>query len=155
MNNILNFIALPHAKGLEEPKPQTIGASGFDLSAAIVDDIILKPLQRYKVPTGFKVKLNSIDASIYQPELQIRPRSGLANKYGVTVLNTPGTIDKDYEGELFVLLINLSNDDFIIKRAMRIAQLIISFIYLPINTYYTQQPIFIKRKDKGFGSTGQ
>jgi dUTP pyrophosphatase len=95
-------------------------SAGMDLRAFVSEDIILKPLQRVLVPTGLYIELPE------GFEAQIRPRSGLAIKHGITVLNTPGTIDADYRGEICVILINLSQDDFVIKNGERICQMIIS-----------------------------
>jgi dUTP pyrophosphatase len=95
-------------------------SAGMDIRAFLADDIVLKPLQRVLVPTGLYIELPE------GFEAQIRPRSGLALKYGITVLNTPGTIDADYRGEIGVILINLSQDEFVIKNGERICQMIIS-----------------------------
>lgn len=113
---------LPHAEALEAPFYATPGAAGADVRAALPEGspLILAPSARFAAPTGFAFAL--------PPgwEMQIRPRSGLALKEGVTVLNAPGTLDSDYRGELFVLLINLSNDPATIRRGDRIAQLIVT-----------------------------
>ena len=125
----------------------TEGSTGFDLQAAIDQDIVLKPNERVLVPTGIAIALPE------GYEAQVRPRSGLAYKNGVTVLNTPGTVDSDYRGELKVILINLSNIDFILTKGQRIAQVV-------INQYVKAQFNIVKdlvktiRNDKGFGSTG-
>lgn len=111
---------LEHHKGLPFPAYQTSGSAGLDLHAAIADDIILPAKKYLSVPTGLILALDE------GYEAQIRPRSGLAAKHGVTVLNSPGTIDSDYRGEVCVLLINHSDKDFIIQRGMRIAQMIIA-----------------------------
>lgn len=95
-------------------------SAGMDIRAFLADDIVLKPLQRVLVPTGLYIELPE------GFEAQIRPRSGLALKYGITVLNTPGTIDADYRGEIGVILVNLSQDEFVIKNGERICQMIIS-----------------------------
>lgn len=95
-------------------------SAGMDLRAFVSEDIVLKPLQRVLVPTGLFIELPE------GFEAQIRPRSGLAIKHGITVLNTPGTVDADYRGEICVILINLSQDDFVIKNGERICQMIIS-----------------------------
>lgn len=98
------------------PDYQTEGSSGFDLLAACEESIVLGPGERALVPTGISVSLP------LGTELQIRPRSGLAAKYGVTLLNTPGTIDSDYRGEIKVIMINLGKENFSVTRGMRIAQ---------------------------------
>jgi dUTP pyrophosphatase len=102
------------------PQYETINSSGLDLKAFIDKDIILKSLERVLVPTGLFI---SIPTGF---EAQVRPRSGLSFKHGITVLNTPGTIDADYRGEIKVILVNLSKDDFIIKSGERICQLVFS-----------------------------
>ena len=113
---------LPHAEGLPLPAYETGGAAGMDLRAAVADDapLVLKPGARDMVPTGLAF---AVPAGF---EAQVRPRSGLAAKAGVTCLNTPGTIDSDYRGEVKVILINLGPEDFIIRRGDRIAQLVIA-----------------------------
>ena len=102
------------------PKYETVLSAGMDLRAFVTESIVLKPMQRALIPTGLYMELEE------GFEAQIRPRSGLAFKHGITVLNSPGTIDADYRGELKVLLINLSNEDFEINSGERIAQMIIS-----------------------------
>ena len=111
---------LPHFSGLQLPDYQTEGSSGFDLLAACEEAIVISPGDRVLVPTGIAVSLP------LGTELQVRPRSGLAVKYGVTLLNTPGTIDSDYRGEIKVILINFGKENFSITRGMRIAQAIFS-----------------------------
>ena len=112
---------LAHYHGLELPAYQTALASGMDLLAAVPDAGILLAKGQYQmVPTGIAIQLPA------GYEAQVRPRSGLAAKHGLTVLNSPGTIDADYRGELQVILINLGEKDFLIERGMRIAQLIIA-----------------------------
>ncbi len=102
------------------PQYSTSLSAGLDLRAFLNDDIILKPLQRVLIPTGLYIEFKE------GYEAQIRPRSGLAYKHGITVLNTPGTIDADYRGEIKVILVNLSNDDFTIKSGERICQMVIA-----------------------------
>lgn len=102
------------------PQYETEGSAGMDLRAFLNNDIILKPLERALIPTGLFIELP------VGYEAQIRPRSGLAFKNGITVLNTPGTIDADYRGEIKVILVNLSNDSFIIKSGERICQMVIA-----------------------------
>ncbi|HBH47502.1 MAG TPA: dUTP diphosphatase [Bacteroidales bacterium] len=104
----------------ELPKYETSHAAGMDLRANITEDIVLKPLERVLVKTGLYIELP------VGYEAQVRPRSGLAFKKGVTVLNTPGTIDADYRGEVGVILINLSNEKFVIKDGERVAQMVIA-----------------------------
>ncbi|HOG23360.1 MAG TPA: dUTP diphosphatase [Candidatus Omnitrophota bacterium] len=107
-----------HFDGLELPRYMTEGSSGIDLLAACADNIELKPGERKLVPTGLAISLPR------DTEVQIRPRSGLAIKHGITILNTPGTIDSDYRGEIQIILINLGQELFTIKRGMRIAQMV-------------------------------
>lgn len=102
------------------PAYETIASAGMDLRAHLDHEIVLKPLMRALIPTGLFIELP------VGFEAQVRPRSGLAAKFGVTVLNTPGTIDADYRGEIKVILVNLSNEDFVIRNGERIAQMIIS-----------------------------
>lgn len=104
--------------GLPLPKYETAGAAGMDLLACIEADVTLSPGERRLLPTGLFIELPP------GYEAQVRPRSGLALKHGVTCLNTPGTIDADYRGEIGVILINLGQEDFVVTRGMRIAQLV-------------------------------
>ena len=139
---------LPHGVGLELPSYQTPGSAGMDLRAALVEDIILSPLERVAIPTGLCV-------SIPQGyEGQVRPRSGLAFRYGLSIPNSPGTIDSDYRGEIKVLLINLGHDSYTITRGMRIAQLVIAPIIQAqlIKVHSLDDSL---RGSSGFGSTGK
>ena len=135
-------------KDVAIPKYETSGSSGLDLEAYINNEIILKPGQRTLVPTGIAVAIPD------DLEIQIRPRSGLAFKQGVSVLNTPGTIDSDYRGEIKVILINLGQENFTIKKFQRIAQMIICPIIKVTLSETEELPITIRGKG-GFGSTGQ
>ena len=129
-------------------KYETNGSSGLDLEAFIDSEITLKPGERKLIPTGISVALpNNL-------EIQIRPRSGLAYKNGISVVNTPGTIDADYRGEIKVLLINLGQENFIIKKFQRIAQMIICPIIKAKLIETNELPNTI-RGTGGFGSTGQ
>jgi dUTP pyrophosphatase len=123
-------------------------AAGMDLKANLSEDVILKPLQRALIPTGLFIELP------IGHEAQIRPRSGLAFKNGVTVLNTPGTIDADYRGEIKVLLVNLSNEDFVVKNGERIAQMIIGK-HEKVEWYVVSELAHSSRGTGGFGSTGR
>ena len=116
----ISILRLPHALGIALPAYATEGAAGMDLVAAVETDIELLPGKRVVVPSGFSLEL--------PPgfEAQIRPRSGLAANHGITVLNTPGTIDSDYRGEVKIILINLGDAPFLVTRGMRIAQMIIA-----------------------------
>lgn len=138
---------LPHATGLAMPSYATSGSAGADLVAAIEQDIIIDPMQRELVPTGIAIALPQ------GYEAQIRPRSGLALKQGITVLNTPGTIDSDYRGEIKVILINLGSEPVTITRGMRIAQMVIA----PVTqaTFEVVDSLDdTARAAGGFGSTG-
>jgi len=121
-NLVLPVIRLPHGEGLPLPAYETAGAAGMDLRAALPEDrpLILLPGRRALVPTGLAME---IPAGF---EGQVRPRSGLALRHGITCLNSPGTIDSDYRGEVQVILANLGDEDFSVTRGMRIAQLVIA-----------------------------
>lgn len=136
---------LDHGEGLPLPAYQTAGAAGLDLAAAV--DLVLDPGERVSVPTGLCV---AIPAGF---EGQVRPRSGLALRHGVTVLNAPGTIDSDYRGELCVLLVNLGQAPFVVTRGMRVAQLVVAAVaQLPVLRVTDLDPT--ARGADGFGSTG-
>jgi dUTP pyrophosphatase len=140
---------LDHAHDLPLPAYESEGAAGLDLRAAVDVDqhLIIKPRQFILVPTGLCIELP------FGLEAQIRPRSGLASKYGITVLNSPGTIDSDYRGEIKVLLINHGLDDFKIERGLRIAQMIIA-PYVSVNITRVNDLSMTNRGAGGFGSTG-
>jgi len=129
------------------PRYETELSAGMDVRSFIESPIILKPFERRLVNTGLYAQLEK------GYEIQVRPRSGLALKKGITVLNSPGTIDADYRGEIGVILINLSNDDFIINSGDRIAQLVVSKHEQP-NLEQTDSLDSTSRGEKGFGSTG-
>ena len=116
----IEVIRLPHGRDLALPDYATAAAAGADLLAAIDQDIELKPLERRIVPTGIAIALP------IGFEAQVRPRSGLAAKNGITVANAPGTVDADYRGEVGVILVNLGSEPFRISRGMRIAQMVIA-----------------------------
>lgn len=141
---------LPHFEGLELPAYETPGSAGMDLRAAVpVDEaIVLAPGARALVPTGLSFAIPE------GYEVQIRPRSGLAAKHGITCLNTPGTIDSDYRGEVKVILINLGDSAFTIERAERIAQMVLA----PVTQAAWKEVAVLdetSRGSGGFGSTGQ
>lgn len=138
---------LQHGKGLDLPAYATSESVGLDLRAAILENIEIKPMERTLIPTGIIMAIPN------GCEGQVRPRSGLAFKYGVTVLNTPGTIDSDYRGEVKVLLINLGNENFIVERGMRIAQLIINR-YEKVELEKCENIDETARSSGGYGSTG-
>jgi dUTP pyrophosphatase len=138
---------LPHGRDLALPDYASAAAAGADLRAAVERDLVLEPGARALVPTGIAVALPA-DA-----ELQVRPRSGLALKHGVTVLNAPGTIDADYRGEIGVILVNLGQEPFTVSRGMRIAQLVVARVDR-ISWQETQALPASARGEGGFGSTG-
>lgn len=149
MNNKLTIkiTTLPHHSGLALPAYQSESASGMDLSAAIEGDLVLAPLQRALIPSGIAIELPR------GFEAQIRPRSGLAAKNGITVLNTPGTIDSDYRGEIKIILINLGTEDFVVRRGMRIAQMVIA----PVIQAILEPALALSdtlRGEGGFGHSG-
>ena len=141
---------LEHGKGLDLPAYQTAQAAGMDLLAAVTEPMVLSPLQRAAIPCGFAMALPP------GYEAQVRPRSGLAIKNGISMVNTPGTIDADYRGEVKVLLINLGNEPVTIARGMRIAQMVIAPVvqgrWQEVDTI-TDLPTS-DRGTGGFGSTG-
>ena len=130
-----------------EPEYKSIGASGADIKASLSHDITLKHGEIVTVPTGLYLDIPD------GYEAQVRPRSGLAAKYGVTIVNAPGTIDSDYRGEIRVVMINLGNEDFIIRNGDRIAQL----VFAPVTRAIFKRVEKISesiRGENGFGSTG-
>ncbi len=140
---------LPHAEGIPLPAYETALAAGMDLRAALPEHepMTLKPMARAMVPTGLSF---AVPAGF---EAQVRPRSGLAAKAGITCLNTPGTIDADYRGEVKVILINLGEEDFVIRRGDRIAQLVIA----PVAQASWREVASLEETARGaggFGSTG-
>lgn len=132
----------------DAPSYATEGSAGVDLKANIDDPITLAPLQRVVVPTGLRIALPK------GMEAQVRPRSGLAAKHGITVLNTPGTIDADYRGEVGVILINLSDKDFVINPGERIAQMVLAR-YERFEWEEVEQLDSTSRGEGGLGSTGR
>ncbi|TWB50081.1 dUTP pyrophosphatase [Rhizobium sp. ERR 922] len=145
----LNLVRLPHGEGLELPAYETKGAAGMDLRAAIDDGatLTIAPWNRVLVPTGFVFEVPE------GFEAQIRPRSGLAFKHGITCLNSPGTVDSDYRGEVKVLLANLSEEAFEITRGMRIAQMVIAPV-MQVRIAEIAEISETTRGAGGFGSTG-
>lgn len=143
---ILKIYRMPHNKSVPEYK--TEGAAGMDLCAAITEPITLKPLERYLVPTGLKIELE------HGYEAQIRPRSGLSIKHGISLINCVGTVDEDYRGEVCVGVVNLSNDEYTIQPDERIAQMIIARVEqakIEVVTELSET----SRGEGGFGSTGK
>ncbi|QKX02039.1 dUTP diphosphatase [Wolbachia endosymbiont of Dirofilaria (Dirofilaria) immitis] len=141
---------LLHGEGLPLPCYATAQSAGMDLYAALDDFVILNPLERLLVPTGIIIAIpNGFEG-------QIRPRSGLAVKYGVTILNSPGTVDSDYRGEVRVCLINLSNQPYKIERGDRIAQILITSVSWVV--WSNTEKFYIEETDRdagGFGSSGR
>ena len=139
---------LPHGADLPLPRSETAGAAGMDLMAAIASDLVLQPGARAIVPTGLQIAVPP------GHEGQVRPRSGLAAKHGVTVLNAPGTIDCDYRGEVGVILVNLGSEPFTVTRGLRIAQLLIAPVVQagPVDVDSLDDTA---RGAGGFGSTGR
>ncbi|HEY0927257.1 dUTP diphosphatase [Brevundimonas sp.] len=141
---------LPHSDGLPLPAYETLGSAGMDLRAAVEENmpLMLAPGARVLVPTGLKIAL--------EPgyEAQVRPRSGLALKHGITCLNSPGTIDSDYRGEVGVILINHGQESFVIKRGERIAQIVIAQ-HEQARMFEVEALDETARGAGGFGSTGR
>lgn len=149
MNDITVLInPLPEAHDLPLPEYMSSGASGMDLRACINEQMVVAPGNRVLIPTGLKVAIPS------GYEGQVRPRSGLAVREGVTVLNTPGTIDADYRGEIKVVVINLGEDNYVVNRGDRIAQLVICPIIVASLQIVDELPISV-RGEGGFGHTGR
>ncbi len=143
---VLKIKRLPHNKNLPEYK--TEGAAGMDLCAAIEEPVTLKPLERTLVPTGIKIELE------HGYEAQIRPRSGLSIKHGISLINCVGTIDEDYRGEVCVPVVNLSNETYTIEPQERIAQMIIARVEQAKIEVVTELTDTV-RGAGGFGSTGR
>lgn len=131
----------------ELPAYATAGAAGLDIRANLTESIVLKPFERRLIPTGLFLEIPD------GYEVQVRPRSGLAFKHGITVLNSPGTIDADYRGEVGVLLINLSQEDFEIIHGERVAQIVVA-PYVQANWIASESLSETDRGAGGFGSTG-
>ena len=141
-------VSIINSSGHPNPKLETIGSAGADLRAFINEPIVLRPLERRLIPTGIKIELP------IGYEAQIRSRSGLAFKNGVSVLNSPGTIDSDYRGDVGVILVNLSNENFIVNNGDRIAQMVIAKHEFPL-FINSKELGDSERGDGGFGSTGK
>ena len=143
-------LPLPHFEGLQLPAYETAGSAGMDVRAAVPEGepMVLAPGERAMVPTGLSVAIPQ------GYEIQVRPRSGLAAKHGLTCLNTPGTIDSDYRGEIKVILVNLGQEAFTIQRGERIAQLVLA----PVTRLAWQSVDRLDETERGaggFGSTGR
>ena len=144
---VVRIKRLPHAEGLELPRYETALAAGCDVRAALVKPMTLRPGERFMVPTGIAIAL--------PPgwEAQMRPRSGLAAKHGISCVNSPGTIDADYRGELKVILINHGAEDFVINRGDRIGQMVIAPVW-QARFNEVEELDDTERGAGGFGSTG-
>jgi dUTP pyrophosphatase len=144
----VQIMRLAGNEDIAQPKKMSEAASGFDLHAAVSESVVLKPGERQLIPTGFALSM--------PPELeaQIRPRSGLAYKHGITILNSPGTIDADYRGEVKVLLINHGQEPFTIQRNERIAQMVFQLVPVISLTEVTELTE-TERGSGGFGHTGK
>lgn len=138
---------LPHGADLELPSYETDDAAGMDLRAAVTDDVVLAPGERALIPTGLAIALPS------GYEAQVRPRSGLALRNGISLVNTPGTIDADYRGEVGVILINHGTEAFTVDRGMRVAQMVIAPV-TQASWLETDNLSDTARGAGGFGSTG-
>ncbi|MBU1864686.1 MAG: dUTP diphosphatase [Candidatus Omnitrophica bacterium] len=148
MNHIdLKIKKVKKGAAVEIPQYMSDGASGLDLCVSLENDIILAPFERALIPTGLSV---SIPRGF---EAQIRPRSGLAIKYGITLLNSPGTIDSDYRGEINLVVINLGSEPFVVKDKMRMAQMVISQ-QVNVNPVIVDELDETVRGAGGFGHTG-
>jgi dUTP pyrophosphatase len=144
---IIDVVRLPHAEGLPLPSYATDGAAGMDLLAAVAAPVVILPGGRALVPTGLTIALP------HGYELQVRPRSGLALKHGITLPNSPGTIDEDYRGELGVIVLNAGTEPFTVERGMRIAQAVIAPVVRAAWREVATLPE-TARGAGGFGSTG-
>ena len=144
---LIRMMRLPHGHDMPMPAYATTGAAGMDLCAAVETDLVLTPAGRIAVPTGLAMAIDP------DHEAQLRPRSGLALKHGVTLANAPGTIDSDYRGEIKIILINQGDEDFEISRGMRIAQMVIAPV-LQVAIEPVTSLDDTARGAGGFGSTG-
>lgn len=142
---VLKIQRLPH--NVNVPEYKTEGAAGMDLCAAIAEPIVLKPLERKLIPTGLKIELE------HGYEAQIRPRSGLSIKHGISLINCVGTVDEDYRGEVCIPLVNLSNQSYVIQPGERVAQMIIAK-YEQAKIEVVTELSNTARGEGGFGSTG-
>lgn len=129
------------------PIYMTKGSAGMDVYAFLEEEVVIKPMERVLIPTGIRVEIPE------GYEIQVRPRSGLAIKHGITLLNTPGTIDSDFRGEIKIIMINLSNENFVIKNNERIGQFVLNEVYR-CSWVESQELNKTKRGHGGFGHTG-
>lgn len=139
---------LPHGEGLPLPSYATPGAAGMDLLAAVTDPVTIAPGARALIPTGLAIAIPR------GHELQVRPRSGLALRFGIVLPNSPGTIDEDYRGEVGVILLNMGDAPFVVERGMRIAQAVLAPV-LRASWQEVENLDSTERASGGFGSTGR
>lgn len=140
-------------KELPLPEYKTSGSSGLDLFASLNESVTIKPNERALIKTGIAIAIPTLNDEMFALEAQVRPRSGLALKNGISVVNAPGTVDEDYRGEVGVILINHSNEDFIVNPKDRIAQIVFAIV---VKMQWNEVETLDKteRNDGGFGSTG-
>ncbi len=148
LSHYVQINKLPGNEDVKLPEKMSRLASGYDLYAAVIEDVVLQPGERKLIPTGFAIAMPE------GLEAQIRPRSGLALKHGITCLNTPGTIDADYRGEIRVLLINLGDAPFTIVRNERIAQMVFQIVP-QVEWEFVEELSETVRGEGGFGHTGK
>ena len=148
MSATVAVVRLPEGEGLPLPAYMTEGAAGADVVAAVAEDLVLAPGERALVPTGFALEVPE------GLEVQVRPRSGLAVRHGVTLLNSPGTIDADYRGPVGVVLVNLGGEPFTVRRGERIAQIVVAPV---VRAAFREVEALgaSARGEGGFGSTGR
>jgi len=147
LNTHIQIVKLPHSEGLPLPEYSSVGSAGLDLRAAVEGEQIIAPGATQAIPTGIKIALRC------GFEAQIRPRSGLAQRYSIGIINSPGTIDSDYRGEVMVLLTNFGKEDFKVRRGDRIAQMVIAR-YERVEWEEAQTLPDTARGEGGFGHTG-
>jgi dUTP pyrophosphatase len=145
----IRVLRLAHGAGIALPARASVGSSGFDLCAAVDADVVILPGQRALIPSGFCFEIP------HGMELQVRPRSGLAVKHGITVLNTPGTVDADYRGEVKVILANLGGEPFTVRRGDRIAQAVPAAVAADSMVREVDSLTETARGAGGFGSSGK
>ncbi len=147
MTPVVAVVRLPEGAGLPLPVYMTEGAAAADVVAAVAADLVLAPGERALVPTGFSLEVPA------GYEVQVRPRSGLALNHGITIVNSPGTIDSDYRGPLGIILANLGSEPFVVRRGARVAQLIVAPVVHAVFREAEALPASA-RGEGGFGSTG-
>lgn len=155
MNKVINKVDIVRLnKDLDLPKYETEGAAGLDLYASVEEPVTIKAGERQLIKTGIAIAIPTLHDDIIRIEAQVRPRSGLALKKGITVLNTPGTIDEDFRGEIGVILINHSNEDFVVNPKDRIAQLVFNLI-VKMNWNEVEKLDETNRGTGAYGHTGK